>query len=128
MCLGDQAFCVTGGRWVLTYLVKYFRRDGRLKSRLRGVASCCKSMKSRREEAETTIEPPLEDVKNDEGGDVAAEEASHKTNSASATPSTCSTPEAEEMKKNQQSPSRTTHIADKAKEKEALRQAGVATL
>ncbi|KAF2564397.1 hypothetical protein F2Q70_00016477 [Brassica cretica] len=84
-------------------------------------------MKSRREEAETTIEPPLEDVKNDEGGDVAAEEASHKTNT-SATPSTCSTPEAEEMKKNQPSPSRTTHIADKAKEQEALRQAGVATL
>ncbi|KAL0715832.1 hypothetical protein Bca4012_065154 [Brassica carinata] len=34
--LSDQAFCVTVVRWVLTYLVKYFQRGGRLKPRLRG--------------------------------------------------------------------------------------------
>ena len=38
-----------------------------------------------------------------------------------------STPETEEMKK-AASPSRTTHIADKANEQAALRQAGAATL
>ena len=138
-------------------------------------------METTMEEAETTIEPPLEDVKNDEGGDVAVEEASDKPNngnnqqvaetdlkpgttSASATPPTSSTPETEETKRNRSqvaettvaatvsasttpasagasetpetseetkraaSPSRTINIADKAKEKAAIRQAGVAAL
>ena len=31
-----KRFGVTGVRWVLTYLVKYFRGGGRLKPRLRG--------------------------------------------------------------------------------------------
>ncbi|KAL0724392.1 hypothetical protein Bca4012_038991 [Brassica carinata] len=103
------------------------------------------------EEAETTIEPPLEDVKNDEGGDVAAEEASDKPNndnnqqaaetdlkpettiattvsaSTSSTQASASPSETEETKR-AASPSRTINIADKAKEKAALRQAGVATL
>ncbi|KAL0665462.1 hypothetical protein Bca4012_102300 [Brassica carinata] len=138
-------------------------------------------METTMEEAETTIEPPLEDVKNDEGGDVAVEEASDKPNngnnqqvaetdlkpettSASATPPTSSTPETEETKRNRSqvaettvattvsasttpasagasetpetseetkraaSPSRTINIADKAKEKAAIRRAGVAAL
>ncbi|XP_048592379.1 nuclear-pore anchor [Brassica napus] len=138
-------------------------------------------METTMEEAETTIEPPQEDVKNDEGGDVAVEEASDKpdngnnqqvaetdlkpeTASASATPPTSSTPETEDTKRNRSqvaettvattvsaattpapagasetpetseetkraaSPSRTINIADKAKEKAAIRQAGVAAL
>ncbi|CAH8330190.1 unnamed protein product [Eruca vesicaria subsp. sativa] len=136
-------------------------------------------METTMEEAETTIEPPLEDVKNDEGGDVVPEEASDKPNdgnnqqvaetdlkpettiattaSGSATPPTSSTPETGETKRNKSqvaeptvaktvsasagaseppetteetkraaSPSRTINIADKAKEKAAIRQAGVA--
>ena len=43
MCLGDQA--VTGVRWVLTYLVKYFRGGGRLKPRLRGSLAEAVSLK-----------------------------------------------------------------------------------
>ncbi|KAF8103110.1 hypothetical protein N665_0188s0065 [Sinapis alba] len=111
-------------------------------------------METTMDEAETTIEPPLEDVKNDEGSDVAAEEASDKPNngnnqqveetnlkpeatiatavsaSTSSTPATASpseTPETEETKR-AASPSRTINIANKAKEQAALRQAGVATL
>ncbi|XP_056846253.1 nuclear-pore anchor-like isoform X2 [Raphanus sativus] len=107
-------------------------------------------METTMEEPETTIEPPLEDVKNDE----AAEEVSDKPNddnnqqvaetdlkpettiattvsaSTSSTPASASpseTPETEEAKR-AASPSRTINIADKAKEKAALRQAGVATL
>ncbi|ESQ27187.1 hypothetical protein EUTSA_v10017995mg [Eutrema salsugineum] len=111
------------------------------------------------EEAETTIEPPVEDVKNDEGGDVAAEETSDKPNngnnqqatetdlkpaatvattvSASATPSTSSTPasatpsetpETEETKR-AASPSGTiVLLSARAKEKAAIRQAGAANL
>ncbi|KAL0867351.1 hypothetical protein Bca101_046469 [Brassica carinata] len=145
-------------------------------------------METTMEEAETTIEPPLDNVKNDEGGDVTTEEASDKPNngnnqqvaetdlkpetaSASATPPTSSTPasaslietpETEETKRNRSqvadttvatpvsastsstpasagasetpeteetkraaSPSRTINIADKAKEKAAIRQAAL---
>ncbi|KAL0725759.1 hypothetical protein Bca4012_040358 [Brassica carinata] len=145
-------------------------------------------METTMEEAETTIEPPLDNVKNDEGGDVTTEEASDKPNngnnqqvaetdlkpetaSASATLPTSSTPasaslietpETEETKRNRSqvadttvatpvsastsstpasagasetpeteetkraaSPSRTINIADKAKEKAAIRQAAL---
>ncbi|KAF2592215.1 hypothetical protein F2Q70_00044382 [Brassica cretica] len=103
------------------------------------------------EEAETTIEPALEDAKNDEG---AAEEASDKpdnghnqqveetdlkpettiattvTASTSSTPASASPSETQETEETKRaaSPSRTINIADKAKEQAALRQAGVATL
>ncbi|XP_009104537.1 nuclear-pore anchor [Brassica rapa] len=103
------------------------------------------------EEAETTIEPPLEDAKNDEG---AAEEASDKPDndnnqqvaetdlkpettiattvaaSTSSTPASASPSETQETEETKRaaSPSRTINIADKAKEQAALRQAGVATL
>ncbi|WZZ05633.1 hypothetical protein YC2023_091554 [Brassica napus] len=103
------------------------------------------------EEAETTIEPPVEDAKNDEG---AAEEASDKPNnghnqqveetdlkpettiattvaaSTSSTPASASPSETQETEETKRaaSPSRTINIADKAKEQAALRQAGVATL
>ena len=45
VCLGDQAYGVTGVCWVLTYLVKYFRGDGRLKPRLRGSLTKAVSLK-----------------------------------------------------------------------------------
>ena len=45
MCLGDQAYGVTGVCWMLTYLVKYFRGDGRLKPRLRGSLAMAVSLK-----------------------------------------------------------------------------------
>ncbi|KAF8103451.1 hypothetical protein N665_0188s0387 [Sinapis alba] len=86
-------------------------------------------METTMEEAETTIEPPLEDVKNDEVGDVTAEEASDKPNngnnqqvaetdlkpettSASVTPpasaSLIETPETEETKRNRSQVAETT--------------------
>ncbi|CAN6931650.1 unnamed protein product [Brassica oleracea] len=102
------------------------------------------------EEAETTIEPALEDAKND----GAAEEASDKPDnghnqqveetdlkpettiattvaaSTSSTPASASPSETQETEeaKRAASPSRTINIADKAKEQAALRQARVATL
>ncbi|CAA7062079.1 unnamed protein product [Microthlaspi erraticum] len=107
-------------------------------------------MEATMEEAETTIEPPLEDVKNDEGGDVAAEEAADKPNngneqqqqaaeteikpettvaaSSSTTPASAAspseTPETEETKR-AASPSGTVVVlADKAKENSAKRLRG----
>ncbi|CAH2067883.1 unnamed protein product [Thlaspi arvense] len=105
------------------------------------------------EEAETTIEPLLEDVKNDEGNDVATEEASDKpnngndqqaaetdlrpettvatTSSVAATPPTSSTPsetpETEETKR-APSPSGTIDITTRAKERAAIRQAAATTM
>ena len=104
------------------------------------------------EEAETTIEPALEDAKNDEG--AVDEEASDKPDndnnqqvaetdlkpdtttattvaaSTSSTPASASPSETQETEETKRaaSPSRTINIADKAKEQAALRQAGVATL
>ncbi|KAJ0256647.1 Nuclear-pore anchor [Hirschfeldia incana] len=107
-------------------------------------------METTTDEAETTIEPPLEDIKNDEEGEEASDKPDDDNNqqatetdlkpettiattvsaSTSSTPASASpseTPETEETKR-AASPSRTINIADKAKEKAALRQAGVATL